>query len=101
MSLHLEPIDANIMAKTECPDDFSGFIRVEATGSEAVSGKGDEVVAYLPCFDASFSPLNDFYYRLVQAGYYRLSSRDYSLNDIGEHIMDYMSWGNCGPVGTS
>ncbi len=47
---------------------------------------------YWPCFGASYTPLSDFYYRLVQNCYYTLGSRDYSFNEIGEHFMDYMSW---------
>lgn len=41
---------------------------------------------------ASYTPLSDVYYSLVQSGYYTLGSRDFSFNDIGEHVMDYMSW---------
>ncbi|MCG3703103.1 hypothetical protein L5F68_02015 [Aliarcobacter butzleri] len=41
-----------------------------------------------PCY----TPLSDFYYSLVQNSYYILGERDYSFNQIGRHIMDYMSW---------
>lgn len=40
----------------------------------------------------SYSPLSDFYYELVQNGYYMLGDREFSFNDIGQHIMEYMSW---------
>lgn len=41
---------------------------------------------------ASYTPLSDVYYSLVQNGYYMLGERDFSFNDIGAHIMSYMSW---------
>lgn len=39
----------------------------------------------------SYTPLSDIYYRLVQNGYYILGSRDFSFNNIGVLIMEYMS----------
>lgn len=41
---------------------------------------------------ATYSPLSDVYYKLVQNGYYILGERDFTFNDIGAHIMSYMSW---------
>ncbi|WP_411993556.1 DUF6602 domain-containing protein [Agarivorans sp. DSG3-1] len=41
---------------------------------------------------ASYTPLSDVYYSMVQTGYYTLGARDFGFNDIGEHVMDYMSW---------
>lgn len=41
---------------------------------------------------ASYTPLSDVYYSLVQNGYYILGERNFAFNDIGGHIMDYMSW---------
>lgn len=41
---------------------------------------------------ASYTPLSDFYYSLVQDAYYILGDRDFTFNDIGMHIMHYMSW---------
>jgi len=43
-------------------------------------------------FSAHYTPLSDFYYRLVQNCYYTLGARDFSFNDIGAHFMEYMSW---------
>jgi hypothetical protein len=40
----------------------------------------------------SYTPLSDFYYELVQNSYYTLGQRDFSLIDLGEHLMDYMEW---------
>lgn len=39
------------------------------------------------------SPLSDFYFRLVQDSLYTLSRRNYSLNDIGRHMCEYMTYG--------
>lgn len=41
---------------------------------------------------ASYTPLSDIYYALVQDGYYTLGDRNFTFDDIGSHIMDYMSW---------
>lgn len=41
---------------------------------------------------ASYTPLSDVYYSLVQNGYYILGERDFNFNNIGAHIMSYMSW---------
>ncbi len=41
---------------------------------------------------ASYTPLSDLYYSLVQDGYYMLGDRNFRFDDIGEHIMSYMSW---------
>lgn len=41
---------------------------------------------------ASYTPLSDIYYALVQNGYYMLGDRNFTFNDIGEHVMSYMSW---------
>lgn len=38
------------------------------------------------------TPLSDMYYSLVQNGYYILGERNFTFQDIGEHIMSYMSW---------
>lgn len=40
----------------------------------------------------SYTPLSDIYYSLVQDGYYMLGDRNFGFDDIGEHIMSYMSW---------
>lgn len=50
------------------------------------------VDGFYPGLGASYTPLSDFYYRLVQNSYYTLGSRDFSYIDIGEHFMQYMSW---------
>ncbi len=41
---------------------------------------------------ASYTPLSDIYYSLVQNGYYMLGDRNFTFNDIGEHVMSYMNW---------
>lgn len=41
---------------------------------------------------ASYTPLSDTYYSLVQDGYYMLGNRDFGFDELGEHIMDYMNW---------
>lgn len=50
------------------------------------------VDGYWPGLGASYTPLSDFYYRLVQDSYYTLGTRDFSFVEIGEHFMLYMSW---------
>ena len=50
------------------------------------------VDGFWPGLGASYTPLSDFYYHLVQNSYYTLGTRDFSLTDIGEHFMLYMSW---------
>lgn len=66
-------------------------------GAEELKKKydlGDEdicdgfLLTSIPCYTV----LSDFYYHLVQSGYYILGERDYSYSDIGEHIMEYMEW---------
>ncbi|OAH96334.1 hypothetical protein A1353_24115 [Methylomonas methanica] len=52
-------------------------------------GVADE---FVPILSQSFTPLSDFYYRLVQLCYYTLDARNFSFGDIGEHFMQYMSW---------
>ena len=39
-----------------------------------------------------YTPLSDFYYRLIQDSYYWLNYRNLGFGDIGEQIMKYMSW---------
>lgn len=41
---------------------------------------------------AIYTPLSDIYYSLVQNGYYILGERDFTFQDIGIHMMSYMSW---------
>lgn len=55
----------------------------------------DEIVGYIPTCTASFTPLSDLYFDIVQRGYYILGSRDISYNDIGAQVMDYLSWSTC------
>lgn len=40
----------------------------------------------------SYTPLSDIYYSLVQDGYYMLGDRKFGFDDIGEHVMSYISW---------
>jgi len=47
----------------------------------------------LPSYVTTVSPLSDFYYSLVQDGYYTLGARGYDFNDVGEHMLEYMTWG--------
>ena len=41
---------------------------------------------------AEHTPLSDMYYSLVQNGYYILGDRNFTFQDIGIHMMSYMSW---------
>ena len=55
----------------------------------------DTVCGYVPLRIPQFTPLSDLYYTLVQNAYYTLGRRNHSLSDIGQHVMDYMSWSSC------
>lgn len=73
--LHFEPIDDVKLMKDEY-------------GIPDFEFKGD----FLFGTRASYTPLSDFYYRLVQDGYYILGDRNFSFIDLGRHVMEYMSW---------
>ncbi len=47
---------------------------------------------YRPFAIRLFTPLSDLYYRIIQESYYSLDDRGYSFKDIGEHLIEYMSW---------
>lgn len=47
----------------------------------------------IPCTATTLAPLSDFYYELVQGGFYTLSARNFSCGDLGRHMMSYMNWG--------
>jgi hypothetical protein len=38
------------------------------------------------------APLSDFYYDVVQCGYYALDSRSFGFGEIGAHMLDYDTW---------
>ena len=69
--------------------------------------KGGELGAYLhfepggsktpfsPLCLPSYTMLSDVYYRMVLDGYYTLADRNWSYDDIGQHIMAYMAWTTC------
>jgi hypothetical protein len=38
-----------------------------------------------------YTPLSDFYYRIIQNSYYELESRNFSFRDIGVQLMEYMT----------
>ncbi len=56
------------------------------------SEKSKKVIGFIPIPGASFTPLSDLYYRMVQNSYYTMEERGYSYGDIARHVMDYMSW---------
>ena len=47
---------------------------------------------FFPGCSASYTPLSDFYYHLIQSCYYTLGARDFLFVDLGQHFMLYMSW---------
>jgi hypothetical protein len=55
----------------------------------------DEIDRYFPISNVSFTPLSDLYYTIVQKGYYTLGIRNYTYNDIGAQVMNYLSWATC------
>ncbi len=46
-----------------------------------------------PATVTTLAPLSDFYYRLVQDGFYTLAERKFDFGDLGKHPMLYMNWG--------
>ena len=56
---------------------------------------GDGGAEYDPTCRASYTPLSDLYYDIVQMSYYSLFWRDYSYGNIGAHFNDYMTWTTC------
>jgi hypothetical protein len=61
---------------------------LQADGFSENEIKVEHVLLTMP----SHTPLSDFYYSLVQSGYYSLGDRNFSFHDIGAQIMSYMSW---------
>ena len=59
---------------------------------ELAEDENHSVIDYYPTFRASYTPLSDLYYDLIQYAYYTLGSRGFSFDDIGRQVMDYMSW---------
>jgi hypothetical protein len=55
----------------------------------------NKIDKYIPTCLASFNPLSDIYYTIVQKSYYILGSRNISFKDIGFQVMDYLSWATC------
>jgi hypothetical protein len=68
------------------------FLYLEPPFPEDKPNEPETIDGYWPSTALLHTPLNDFYYRLVQSSYYMLTWRDFTLGDIGEHIMSYMSW---------
>ncbi len=56
------------------------------------SQKSKKVIGFIPIPGASFTPLSDLYYRMVQNSYYTTEERGHSYGDIGHYVMNYMSW---------
>jgi len=56
------------------------------------SEKSTKLIGFMPIPGASFTPLSDLYYRMVQNSYYTIEKRRHSYGDIGRHVMDYMNW---------
>jgi len=69
--LHLEP------SFNEDTTDADGWMTVDE---------------WIPLVYSMYTPLSDFYYRLIQDAYYCLESRNFSFGDIGAHLNEYMSW---------
>lgn len=72
-------------------EKVGAFLHFEAS-SEKATGQVDE---YIPTLMRMFTPLSDLYYMVVQDSYYTLGARDFSLSDIGNHVMGYLSWSSC------
>jgi len=75
--LHYEPISAEVLS--ELKEEY-----------DAPMNDFKDEYFFDNC--ASYTPLSDIYYSLVQNGYYMLGDRNFTFNDIGKHVMDYMSW---------
>lgn len=62
------------------------FIEKYHVSEDEISG------SYLLTVRPCYTVLSDIYYQVVQTSYYILGERNYSFDDIGEHIMEYMEW---------
>ena len=51
-----------------------------------------KIVDWTPTCSLKQTPLSDLYYSVVQHSYYTLAARNHQFNDIGRHVMDYLSW---------
>lgn len=59
---------------------------------DCASDENETLIGIYPTCVASFTPLSDLYYRMVQGSYYTMNERGHSYGDIGRHVMNYMSW---------
>jgi hypothetical protein len=75
--LHFEP---------NSEDDVASIKKDYAIPESAFKGN------YMLTSRPSYTPLSDIYYTIVQMGYYILGERNFSFNEIGAHMNNYMSW---------
>lgn len=55
----------------------------------------DSINGYVPTCRPTFNPLSDLYYTIIQDSYYTIGRRQITYTNLGEHIMDYLSWSTC------
>ncbi|MCB0482808.1 MAG: hypothetical protein KDC83_15370 [Flavobacteriales bacterium] len=72
--------------------EIGGEFHFEPPSDDEEANESEMVQGFWPTCRASFTPLSDFYYHLIQNAYYTLGTRDYSFDQIGEHFLHYMSW---------
>lgn len=75
----------------EC--EIGGTLHFEPNHPDGVYTSGKKGGCHLILMN-QYTPLSDFYYELIQNSYYSLGERNYSFDDLGRHIMDYMNWTN-------
>lgn len=69
------------------------LLHLEPFFNKDITGTGEWIPdEWIPTTDPMYTPLSDFYYRIIQNSYYDLESRNFTFGDIGAHIMKYMSW---------
>jgi hypothetical protein len=74
--------------------EIGAFLHYEPVPAEdeAKLPENEERIEWIPTCLLSHTILSDIYYRTVQDSYYSLSARKWSFGDIGEQVMNYMTW---------
>lgn len=89
-----DPFDAFVLRlqESDCPPDavVGATLHYEplVDDEEKVEFGAD----WMPTYLFQYNPLSDLFYRTTQDAYYTLADRNFSFLDIGQHLMEYMSW---------
>ncbi|MDD1622034.1 MAG: hypothetical protein LUQ11_11185 [Methylococcaceae bacterium] len=82
------------------PDDPASFIHILRVHDKDQMTDEGPLGAHVwmeasehPATSTTLAPLSDFYYQLIQDGFYTLNARNFDFGDLGAHAMSYMNWG--------